>query len=158
MVKDTLVLRSFIKRDDIPVTIIESASGHKDSLIIDWVKDLQGDIVKGATVFINGDTLEKCMPVFDECRFLVGSVRRIRLTFNNNSSSKWYELKLGDANKIEVTLNVDFSLDSYVFLSNKKFLLRKKRLYDLREEVKNINGKEEVFLVQESSFFYKRIK
>jgi hypothetical protein len=80
------------------------------------------------------------------------------LTFNNNSSSKWYELKLGDANKIEVTLNVDFSLDSYVFLSNKKFLLRKKRLYDLREEVKNINGKEEVFLVQESSFFYKRIK
>jgi hypothetical protein len=158
MVKDTLVLRSFIKKDEIPVTIKESTSAHRDSLIIEWVNNLQGDIVKGATVFINGDNSEKCMPVFDECKFAVGSVRKIRLTFGNNCSTKWHEIKNAGTNKIETIVNVNFSLDSYVFLANKKFLIRKKGLYELREVVKKIKGKEKIFLVQESSFFYKRIK
>jgi len=158
IVKDTLILRSFFKRDDIPVTIKEIKTGTKDSLVISWVKNLNNDVVKDATVFFNDDTLASCMPVFDDCKAMNGSVKKIKLTFGNNCSTRWYVLKDVTIDKIEPIVNVDFSFDSYVFLADKKYLIGKKGLYELREKVKKVNGKTKVFFIKENSFFYKRIK
>lgn len=157
IVKDTLILKSFINRDDIPVTITEITTEHEDSITIGLIKNLNGDIIKDATVFINGDTTINCMPAFDDCRFIKGSIRKVKLAFNNNCSTKWYELKNESTSRIEPIVNVDSPFNSYVFLSNKKYIIKKKGLYELREKIKKVNGNEKKILVKEP-FFYKRVK
>jgi hypothetical protein len=157
IVKDTLILTSFFKRDNIPVTIKEIKTETKDSLVISWVKNLNNDVVKDATVYFNNDTLAGCMPVFDDCKVMSGSIKKIKLAFNNNCSTRWYELKDVTINKIDPIVNVDFPFDSYVFLADKKYLMGKKGLYELQEKVKNVKGTAKGFLIKEKSFF-KRIK
>jgi len=158
IIKDTLILNSFIKKDDIPIAMREMRVAPKDSLVVDWVKDLNGDIVKDATVFFNGDSVLSCMPVFDECKVKAGSVKKIKLAFSNNCTTKWYGLKDIASNRIEPILNIDFPLNKYVFLTNRKYLIRKSGIYELREDVRKVNGKEKAFLVREVSFFYKLMK
>lgn len=154
---DTLILNSFLKRDDIPFVIKESAFGSLDSLTIAWVKNLNGDVVKDATVFVNDDTSASCMPVFDNCVFPIGSVKKLRFTFNN-CSTDWYFLKNMGANKIEPVVNVDFYLDGYVFLHNQKYFMTKSGLYELKESIDRSNGQEPNSLIRDPSLFYKRIK
>lgn len=158
IIKDTLILRSSIQKDEIPITIKVVSEEPQDSLIIDQVKNMNQDIVKDATVYFNNDTLKRCMPVFNECTAIRHGIRKIKLTFNNNALTKWHELGNIENGKIQVIVNVDFSLDNYKFLADKKYLIKKEGLYELREEVSNINGKENILLIKESLLFYKRIK
>lgn len=157
MTKDTLFLINFINREDIPFTIKETETSIKDSLTIEWVKNLQGDIVKDAIVFINGDTTKSFMPAFSECTFAIGSVKKIKLAFNNKCTTKWHELTNESANKIEPIVNIDFPFNSYAFLAPQRYLVKKNGLYELNETVEKNSGRQTKTLIR-GSIFYKKIK
>ena len=156
IIKDTLILTSSLNRGEIPVELNEQVSGASDSLRIGLVKNRFGDVITGAVIFINNDTTKSCMPAFEnECDFLKGSVDKIKISFNNNCSTKWYEIGKS-VTELYPVLSVSFSLDNYIFFSNKKFLIREEGLYELREQIKRVKGKEFVSLVRDNSYFIKR--
>jgi hypothetical protein len=155
--KDTLFLKSDLERSNIPLLFRESRAEKRDSLYVGWVKNLNGDVVKDAALFYN-DSITNCMPVFDECRFYKGTIKRLKAVFSNNLSTQWYEMNDTSATYIEPVLNLSFSLDKYVFFANKRFLLSKKGLYELDEVKRRHKGKVSTFFVKNTSFFYKRLK
>jgi hypothetical protein len=132
-IKDTFIVNSFVQRNNLPISIREFNDAASDTLIFDWVKNPNGDIMKGASIFINGDTTKGYMPVLDECRFVKGTVKKIRLTFDNSTSSKWYYLENRNAARVAVTINVNEPLVEYIFFHQMKFLVRQDRLYRLNE-------------------------
>ena len=155
--KDTLILSSDLDKNNLPLFLKEFKTKKKDSLYIGWVKDLNNDVVKDATFFYN-DTIETCMPVFDECSFYKGTVKRIKAVFSNNASSDWIAISDTSVTYIEPILGLNFSIDKYVFLSNKKFLLTKKGLYGLNETKRKVKGKDKIIFIKDASDFYERMK
>ena len=156
-VKDTFVLTSFLKKNDLPMTLKESIEESSDSFNINWVRNLNGDVMKDAIAVLNDEEQDTCMPIFDECKFKKGAVKRIKFKFINNMSTQWYALKNNKSTKVEPVLDVNFRLDNYVFFDKKKYLKVKNRLYELKE----INPVGEVIDRQNSvdtSYFLKRIK
>ncbi|WP_028787684.1 hypothetical protein [Terrimonas ferruginea] len=132
---DTVVLNSIFDKANVPVKVYDSTdSAHSDTLIIGWVKDLNGDVLKDATVFINGDTTKGYMPVFNECRFTKRQVKTIKFAFSDYSSN-WLTLD-PKANYLLPILQTNISLDRFVFLKNSKFLFQGTKLVQLSENTK----------------------
>ncbi|MDF2384852.1 hypothetical protein JMG10_25490 [Nostoc ellipsosporum NOK] len=132
---DTVVLNSIFDQASVPVKVYDSADlAHSDTLTIGWVKDLNGDILKDATVFINGDTTKGYMPVFDECRFKKRQLKAIKFTFSGYSSD-WLTLD-PQGNYLLPVLQTTISLDRFVFLKDSKFLFQGTKLVQLSENTK----------------------
>jgi len=155
--KDTLILKSGLDKNNIPLLIREYKGEKKDSLSIAWMTNQNDEVVKDVMFFYN-DSIQNCMPVFDECRFRSGTIKRIKAVFSNNLYSRWYTIKDAAVTYIEPVLPLDFSLDKYIFLKNKKFLLKKGGLYELKEVKKKIKGKYRSTLIRNTSVFYERSK
>ncbi|MFC4262330.1 DUF5004 domain-containing protein [Ferruginibacter yonginensis] len=136
--KDTLTLNSFIQKNSLPVKVkADSIKTSSEYLRIDWVKNTAGDIVKDAEILINGDTSKSCMPTFDsDCKIKVGELMQLKVRLSNNVTSKWQNIKSSRINHIEITLDVPFALDSYIFYDKEKFILVGNKLYGT-EQLKN---------------------
>lgn len=156
--KDTLILTSHFDRNNIPVSVTEYSSDFTDSVDIKWVRNINGDIVKDATIYFNGDSSKNsCMPVFSNCKRNKGVIGKIKIVFNNCSTS-WYELKNEFASQIEPVLKLDFVLDKYVFMEEKRYLIREQGLYELQEKEIFTNGEKRIVLTKVNSRFFKKIK
>ena len=154
---DTLVLTSRLNRYDIPVTF-KTEYSSADSLTIGWVKDLSGNLIKGAWIHLNSEPNDSCMPVFDECIFLKGYVKRIQLSLGDNVSTRWVEWADTLASRMYPVIGVDYPLDNYIFLDKKKYLLRKEGIYELVESIRVENGVEIKSITWKNSVLLKKVK
>lgn len=135
--KDTLVLNSAVQKNDLPIIVKEdSIYNNAEYLQIDWVKNLQGDVMHDATIFINGDTSKSCMPVFENsCKIKKGDLKSLQIQLSNNVTSQSYTLKSTNTNHLTITVYLNYSLGMYIFFSNDKFIISGKKLYPTEQKL-----------------------
>jgi hypothetical protein len=153
--KDTILLNSSIQKNDLPISIEEVISKNSESLIfIPILKNFSKDLVKDAIIYVNEDTAKYCMPVFkNDCKFVKGSVNKIRIVLSNNISSKWYSLNDSNCDTLKITVNTKNYLDNYIFMKNLKFVISPKGIIPL--EFINISNQKMKYKRQ--NYFLKRI-
>jgi hypothetical protein len=153
--KGALILNSFIQKDNLPVTIKEKKLiSSSEFLEIDWVKNLNSDVVKDAQILINGDTSNTCMPVFkNDCRIKREGLTSILIRLSNNIISKWQNIKSTSSTNIEITVNITFPLSTYIFFNKEKFIILGEKLYVVPQ--KNVKSKR---VTKSSKYFLTKIK
>lgn len=142
---DTLILNSFINAQNIPITLrAKKVDSIKDEIVFGLVKNLDGEIMN-ASLFFDNDTTKSCDPLMEKgcTRKVSSSIKSFKVQFNGNASTKWYKLKRGKANLIEITANVHDVLALYLFFENEKYVLRNGSLrYILKDDMVNEKAEE----------------
>jgi hypothetical protein len=127
---DTLFLTSKYQVNNIGLQVIENTK-PSDEVEFSSVRNLKGQLLATALVFINGDTTKLCDPLAGDCKFLRGSIKSINVVVGKIISST-YSVKNLQANKFSFVLDVDNYLNNYIFLRRSKFLVRNDLIYLLR--------------------------
>ena len=148
--KDTIILNSNFQKQDLPITIQEITTGNRDSLVfVDVTTNLSGDLIKDAIIYINNDTINKCMPAFEkDCKITKGILKTLKIELSNNITSKWHKITSSNCDTIKVVVLTSKLLDNYAFLQQSKLLITSTGLIPLEQDDKTHTLKRSDLLLQ----------
>ena len=126
---DTLVLTSKYQIDNIGITVTEN-TGLGNGVEFDGITNIKGQLLP-ALIYINGDTSKLCDPLAGDCKFARGSIRSFNIVYGKTTSATYW-VKNQEASKFSLMLDVDSYLDTYLFMKQRKFLVRNNSIYSLR--------------------------
>ncbi len=119
---NAILLKSFIQKDDIPVSIKYGNDGtFADSFKVSIVKNIKGDFLP-AFVFINNDSV-KCDPSLGFCDNEYTEIKRIKVVLENGLSSKWINIENSDE-KIIITVMTEQPLLRYTVMCDEKYTIK----------------------------------
>lgn len=127
--KDTLVLSSTLRKNSLPIKISFRAKDSSDFDVkrVAFLKDLNGNTVSNAFIFINNDSTA-CMNGDLLCRGEYDSINRIRVEYENwGLSSQWMTVR-PFTGLLQVTIQTKQDLGKFLVFDREKYQVLKGRL------------------------------
>ena len=131
--KDIITLNSDIQKNELPIKIIYRSKDSSDFDIkkISFIKDLKGNVISYAFVYINNDSTS-CMDGDILCIGSYKSIDSIRVGFENYGiSSKWIQVNPFDG-IIQIIIQTHRNLRNYIVFNNVKYRIYKSNLKKLK--------------------------
>ena len=124
----TLILRSYLSRENIPVNILYSDSLNRiNNFKIGVIKNLKGEEMPDALALINNKSI-KCIPSYGICNNDFESIDSIKIYFESGPSSKWLQIEKSKYSQIIPIVQVNFLISNYMFFEGRKFRILKSSL------------------------------
>lgn len=123
--KDTLIIKSFIQKDNVPVKLTYSndTAGRINSFKVAIVRNKKGQLMTDGLVKINCDSI-LCLPMMGGCIGRYESIDSLKIVFENGMSSKWLKIGAKDFNKVTPIVQTDFLISSYDPLNRRYKILK----------------------------------
>lgn len=132
--KDILTLNSDIQADNLPIAIIYRSKDESEPDIkkIAFIKDLDGNIIDYAFVYINNDSIS-CMDGDLICKGKYEKIDSIKVGFENHGiSSRWVSVKPFDG-VIQITIKTHRDLRNYVVFDNRTYKVSNTRIVNVKD-------------------------
>ena len=126
---DTLVLTSNFSSNHLEIAVHEETV-NEPYLDFGYLRNLRGEIVQTALLFINDDTLKPIDLLGGGYQFKTSEVKSFRV-YAYNMYSKSYNVRDRRSNKFVISLKSSDNLNDYLFLDKKKLLISKGIFYML---------------------------
>jgi hypothetical protein len=160
-VKDTLIINDDLRSISIPISVeeLEDKNEISSKIKFEMVQNLDSNFLHGARLCINGDTMNYCMPAFeDDCNYSIGAIRSIAVLLDPYSViSSPHFLKNLKANRILIRVHMHGNFKNYLNFGEKKYLIKNNRLYEIISNgTGKLNSKEKVKKLNLNYFLTKR--
>jgi len=124
----SLILRSYLSRENIPVKLLYSDSLNRiNNFKIGVIKNLKGEEMPDALALINNKSI-KCIPSYGICNNDFKSIDSIKIYFESGPSSKWLQIEKSKYSQIIPIVQVNFLISNYMFFEDRKFRILKSSL------------------------------
>jgi hypothetical protein len=133
-IEDQLILNSDIQKNNLPIKVSYHSmdKSDKDVKKINFIKDLKGNPVDYAFVYINDDSTS-CMDGDLLCTKEFKTIDSIKVRFENYGiSSKWITVEPFDG-VIQITIQTYKNLRNYIVLNNRKYKIYKTKIVEVKQ-------------------------